>query len=187
MQKLHDSGKNLVNGGHNVAVALLHLELILVSGCIVQSGDVVEEVGVEPPELGALARRPRLDDGVQVLLEVGGAGPQRRLQLSPRPGVDVLLDAHQVPRVRPHHGLGLLARLLRDGDPKVEVERACDAHRRRQQLGGEERRADRCRRRRKAPSAAAGGGGGWLLRVVVAIARGLGGGFVRRAREACGE
>ena len=145
------------------------------------SGDAVEEVGIEPPELGALAPRPRLDDGVQVLLEVGGAGPQRRLQLPPRPGVDVLLDAHQVPRVGPHIGLGLLARLLRDGDPKVEVERAGDARRGRQQLEREQRRR---RRRREAPSAA---GRARFLRLLVAIARRLGAEFVRRVDEASGE
>ena len=35
-QELHDSRKNLVNGTHNVAVAFLYLDLILVPGRIVQ-------------------------------------------------------------------------------------------------------------------------------------------------------
>ena len=62
------------------------------------AGDAVEEVGVEPAEVGALPRGPRLDDGVQVLLEVGRAGAQRRLQLPPRPGVGEPLHPQEVPR-----------------------------------------------------------------------------------------
>lgn len=107
-QELHDLVENLLEGGDDVAVVFLHLDLVLVSGRVVQlhtqqqdktkmsnqnhalvpwsvvtsksksswrgrevdayAGDAVEELGVEPAELGALARGPRLDDGVEVLL-----------------------------------------------------------------------------------------------------------------------
>lgn len=143
------------------------------------SGDAVEEVGVEPAELGPLARGLSIDDGVQVLLEVGGAGPERRLKLPPGPGVDEVPDADQVPRVGPHHGLGLLARLLRHGQP--EVERAGAARRGRQQMGRHERRADN-----REPSASAGDD--WFLRLLMAIARARRlGWFVGSGGEACGE
>jgi hypothetical protein len=127
--------------------------------CGAHVGDAVEEVGVEPAELRALARGAGLDDGVEVLLQVGRAGAELRLQLPPRAGVDEPLHPQQVPRVRPDHRLGLLAGLLRHGDPQVELAGA--ARRRGSQQLERRRRQERRARDRREPSPAYGAAAWW--------------------------